>query len=225
MRLFVFLTICLFAFFADAYVVPTYRDLKPATQVMIEHQDFGTPIGASTGYYKAAGTAGPGNSSALVITSFLNSAAADVPRNITMTPSGSLGGGGGCTVAIVGTNFLGKAATENLVFANGQTTVATGNNAFKTVSSVTFPALCEGTGNYGTTVAIGVGTKLGLKNCMNNAGDWAWGKASGVYSATRATISVGSSTAVEQNTATFNESLTGSADMTGYFVQNFLCLP
>lgn len=210
----------MFTLTALAYVVPTQRDLKPATQVMLERQDFGTPVVTTTNYVKTT-YAGPTSAAAVVLTSF--TAQPDVPRNLTITPTGTTGDVESCAIVVAGTNILGRTISETFTFAADASTAQTGSKAFKTVTSVTWPASCE-SGGFAATWIIGVGEKIGLKRCMAIAGDWAWSSVGGAYETTRATIAA-SASAVESNTADFNGTMDGSARFLGTFVQNFACLP
>jgi hypothetical protein len=205
---------------ANAYVVPTNRDLKPASQVMLEKQDFGTPVAASATRL-SSGVAGPTSAAAATISSF--TLQPDVPRNIVITPGGTTGDVESCVITVSGTNYFGATITETFTFAADASTAQTGSKAFKTVSSVAFPASCE-SGGFAATWSVGVGEKIGLKRCMANAGDWVWSEVAGAYEATRATIAA-SASAVESNTADFNGTMNGSNRFLGFFVQNFACLP
>jgi len=204
----------------QAYVVPTYRDLKPATQVMLERQDFGTPVAASTAYVKAT-FAGNTTVTAVTLSSFL--AQPDVPRNLTITPGSTTADVASCSIVVSGTNFFGASISETFVFADNASTATVGAKAFKTVTSVVFPASCEDS-PYTATWTVGVGEKIGAKRCMAIAGDWAWSSVAGVYETTRATV-VADADEVEKNTADFNGTMDGSARFLGTFVQNFGCLP
>lgn len=217
----IFLTLIMFSTFAKAYVVPTFRDLKPATQQMVEKQDFGLLAASSTAYVKAADYAGPTSAATVTLSSF--NAQPDVPRNLVLTPGTSAGDLAACTVVINGTNYFGKAISENFVFAGGALTAATGAKAFKSVTSVVFPANCE-TGGFATTWSLGIGANIGLKNCIATDGDWMQSSVGGTYESTRATMAA-SATSVESNTATFNGTMNGSNRFLGYFMQNFACLP
>ncbi len=221
MKFFTLLFISLFLVMtADAYVVPVYRDLKPASQVMLERQDFGTPIVATTNRIKTT-YAGPTSAAALVLTSF--TAQPDVPRNLTITPTGTTGDVEACVITVAGTNYLDGVISETFTFVADASAAVVGNKAFKSVTSVSWPANCE-SGGFAATWIIGVGEKIGLKRCMANAGDWVWSEVAGVYETTRATIAA-SATAVESNTADFNGTMDASARFLGFFVQNFACLP
>jgi len=205
---------------AHAYVVPTQRDLKPATQVMLERQDFGTPVAASTAYVKAT-FAGNSTTTAVTLSSFL--AQPDVPRNLVITPGSTTADVAACDVVVNGTNFFGAAISETFSFAENASSATTGSKAFKTVTSVVFPANCEDS-PYTATWSIGIGEKIGLKRCMANAGDWVWSQVGGVYETTRATMAADTNE-VEKNTADFNGTMDGSARFLGFFIQNFACLP
>lgn len=205
---------------ATAYVVPTFRDIKPASQVMIERQDFGTPI-ATLATRIVTGTAGATSAAIATLSTF--SAQPDVPRNITIIPTGTTTDVESCVIVVNGTNYFGRAISENFTFAVDANTAQTGAKAFKTITSVVFPANCE-SGTFAATWNIGVGEKIGLKRCMANAGDWVWSQVAGAYESTRATIAA-SASAVESNTADFNGTMNGSNTFLGFFVQNFACLP
>ena len=220
MKAFLFFIATLFTVMVQAYVVPVYRDIKPASQVMLERQDFGTPI-ATIATRVLNGVAGPTSASALNVTSF--AAQPDVPRNLTVTPGGTTADVNACVITISGTNFLGKAITETFTFTAAQSTAVTGNKAFKTVTQVAFPADCE-QGTFAATWSVGVGEKIGLKRCMENAGGWFHSVAAGVKETTAATVTASASD-VSLNTADFNGSMNGSKQFIGYFVQNFACLP
>ena len=82
-----------------------------------------------------------------------------VPRNITATAGGTAGDIKAVQVTVVGTNFADEVITEVLpVFTVDTAGIVTGNKAFKTVTSISIPAMDEA----GVTVAVGFGEKLGL---------------------------------------------------------------
>lgn len=84
----------------------------------------------------------------------------DVPRNLTVTIGGTTADIAAGNVTITGTNVEGKTIIEELALADNQTGTITGNKAFKTVTSVQFPA-ADGTA---ATISVGVGSKLGLNH-------------------------------------------------------------
>lgn len=220
MRFLVSFFIMVSALPAFAYVVPTYRDLKPATQVMLEYQRISAPILADTDYVKAT-YAGSVTVTAVTLTSFNNQP--DVPRNITITPTGTTTDVEECTIVVNGTNFYGAAISENFAFAANASTATVGTKAFKTVTSVVWPAACE-SGGYAATWIIGVGDVLGLKSCMKQAGDVAWAVFDGAYETTRPTCTA-NATAVESNTCDINGTLNGAKNVDLYYIQNYRCKP
>lgn len=195
-------------------------DLKLPTQAMIEHQTVSGPILGSTYVLKNA-DAGNTSTAAASITSF--SAQPDVPRNIVITPGGTTADVAACTVVVAGTDFFGQSISEDFAFLANASTATTGSKAFKTVSSVTFPANCEDT-PFGASWSVGTGSKLGLKRCMDDAGHFLHASLAGVKEATAPTVAVGSTTAVSGNTATLNSALNGS-DVDLFFMQNYSCTP
>lgn len=203
---------------AYAYVVPTYRDLKPATQVMLEHQRVAAPILALTNRIKTT-YAGPTSAGAITLSSF--TAQPDVPRNITITPTGTTGDVETCVIVVSGTDFLNGAITDTISFAANDSTLVSGVKAFKTVSSIVWPADCE-SGGFAATWIVGVGDVLGLKNCMAQAGDLAWTVFDGVFEGTRASC-VADADEVSKNTCDINGTLNAAKNVDFYYVQNFAC--
>lgn len=84
----------------------------------------------------------------------------DVPRNLTITTGGTAADIAAGSVVITGTNIEGKVIAESFAMSDNLSGSVTGNLAFKTVSSVVFPA-ADGTG---ATISVGVGSKLGLNH-------------------------------------------------------------
>ena len=125
-----------------------------------------------------------------------------VPRNITATAGGTAGDIKAVQVSIAGTNYANEVITEVLpVFTVDTAGIVTGNKAFKTVTSISIPAM----DGAGATVAIGFGEKLGLpfklahdtvlKSYLDNA-----------LEGTAATVTV-STAAIESNTVDLNSAL------------------
>lgn len=190
----------------------------PSSQVVLEHEIITTPIVATTNYIKTT-YAGPTSAAALVLSSFTHQP--DVPRNITITPTGTTGDVESCVITVAGTDILGKAISEDLTFAANASTIQTGNKAFKTVSSVTWPANCE-SGGFGATWIIGVGSKLGVKRCTINAGALDHGVFNGATEATQGTFA-SSATVASLNTYTPNGTMDASKNVEVYYSQNFAC--
>ena len=190
----------------------------PAGQAVIETQNFGAPTAADTASIKSA-YAGNTSAAANTLTSFL--ANPDVPRNLVITPGGTTADVAACTVVVNGTDYKNSSISENFAFSANASTATTGAKAFKTVTSVVFPANCEDS-PFGATWSIGVGEKIGLKKCMDTAADWFHSSLDGTKEATAATITTSAST-LSLNTADFNGTMNGSAVFRGYFIQNFQC--
>lgn len=206
----------LFTLQAFAYVVPTYRDLKPATQAMLEYQRIATPVVANTTRLKSL----TASSSSVTTTISTFSAQPDVPRNITITTGGTTNDCKAANVTVSGKNFYNANITEAIAITDNQAGTSSGLKAFKSVSSVSIPAQ-DGSG---CTYAVGVGDVLGLKSCMKQAGDVAWAVYDGAYETTRPTC-VADADEVEKNTCDVNGTLNGSKNIDIYYVQNFACHP
>ena len=219
MKIILFFILLLCTIGLEAYVVPTQRDFKPASQVMLEKQDYTDLLAASATSLSTA-TAGNTSAAQVVLSSF--SAQPDSARNIVIGVGGTAADVASCDISVAGTNILGRAITETFSTTLNTSGDITGAKAFKTVSSVTFPAACEDS-PFGVTYNIGIGEKIGIKRCLNEAGAWAWSNVAGVYESTRATVVVDVDE-VEKNTADFNGTMNGSSDFIGYFIQNFRCL-
>lgn len=211
--LFLFL-LTMFTAEAFGYVVPVYRDLKPATQQMIEKQTIAAPLLAVDSRLKALTATSA--SVTTTISTFL--AQPDVPRNIVITTGGTTADCKLATVVVNGTNFFDVAISENFAIADNQAGATTGVKAFKTVTSVVIPAQ----DGAGCTYKVGTGAKLGLKACMATADHYFHTGFGGVKEATAATV-VASATAVENNTITLNSALDGSSNVIAFFAQNFAC--
>ncbi len=204
---------------ASAATKPYYQDIKLPTQQMVELQSFGAPIVADTNHVLSA-HAGPTSAATVTISTF--AAQPDVPRNLAITPGGTTGDVESCVVTVNGTNYFNRSISETFSFAANASTATVGAKAFKTVTSVVFPANCE-SGGFAATWSIGVGEKLGLKRCMADAGSWLQSSIDGVHESTLATV-VADADEIEKNTADFNGTMDGSAVFKGYFFQNFQCL-
>ncbi len=194
-------------------------DAKLPTQQMIEKQTFTNPAAAGTADVLSA-HAGATSAAVATVTSFV--AQPDVARNLVITPGGTTGDVEACTVVVAGTNYKDDAISENFAFLANASTATTGSKAFKTITSITFPANCE-SGSFAATWDVGYGEKLGLKNCMAQAGHILFSTVAGAKEATAPTMAA-SATAIESNTADFNGTMNGSNDFELFFIQNFRCL-
>jgi len=221
MKFLIILMVSFFSVFASAAPVKRLaQDVKLPTQGVIEQQDF-TNLLAASATRVLSGSAGATSAAIATITTF--AAQPDSPRNITVIPTGTTGDVEACVVVVNGTNIFDAAISENFTFLADASTAQTGNKAFKTVTSVVFPANCE-SGGFAATWNVGIGEKIGLKRCMAETGAFIQSSLNGVYEATRATLAF-SATAVEGNTADFSGTMNGTNDFKGYFVQNFGCFP
>jgi len=202
--------------FANGPWIRSFQDYKFPTQVAMEHDQWVNPAAASATLLKSG--AAISSTAATTITSF--AAQPDFARNITLTPTGTTANVAAGTAVVTGLNIFGKTISENFSISSTQSTATTGNKAFKSVSSVVFPQ-ASGTG---VTLSIGSGTKLGLRRCMAQTGDYDWSVYGGAYEATRGTIAA-NATAIESNTFIPNGSEDGANQVDMYYVQNFRCYP
>lgn len=219
MKKFVFLTLAtlLGTTQAFAYVHPEYRDLKLATQQMIEKQLILAPVAASTTRLLSA-NAGSTAGAPAEVTSFL--AQPDVARNLTVTTGGTTADVKASSVIVYGTDFFGASIMEVIAISDNLNGTATGTLAFQTVSKVILPAE---EGAFAASWSVGVGEKLGMKRCMDHIGNLVFATVGGTYEATRPTVVVGAS--VASNTADVNGTMNSSNDVELFFIQNFVCQP
>lgn len=207
---------------SEAFALPVARmarDLKLVTQQMIEKQSISVPVAASTARVKAgAGNPGDVGSGAVTITSF--DAQPDVPRSISITPFGTTADVAAGNVSVTGTDFHDNVITEEIPITANQSSTSFGNYAFKTVTSIRFPAEDS---PYGATWSVGVGTKLGLKRCMDGAGHFLHATFNNAYESTRPTVAA-HATSVSNNTIILNSALNGS-NVEAFFMQNYRCFP
>jgi hypothetical protein len=196
-----------------------WRDIKLPTQQVLERQTITNPIDADTNYVLET-HAGATSAAAATVTTFNNQP--DVPRNLTITPTGTTGDVESCVVTVTGTNIFNQTISETFSFSADASTATTGNKAFKTVTSAAWAANCE-SGGFGATWIIGVGAKLGLKRCMASAGDVIHAKFNGATESLGA--SAGNASAVESNTYTPSGTMDGAKSVVVDFIQNFACFP
>lgn len=217
---FVFGLIFCFAGFANAQSAQRFFQTirLPSAQTVLEHQVIPAPIVATTNYVLTT-NAGPTSAAALTVNSFAHQP--DVPRTITITPTGTTGDVESCAVVVTGTNILGKTISDTLTFAANASTAQTSIKAFKTVSSITWPANCE-SGGFAATWIVGVGSALGVQRCTKNAGAYAWSVFNGAYETTRGTFTSNASD-VSQNLFAPNGTPDGTKDVELYYSQNFAC--
>lgn len=204
---------------AFGYNRPLRYNLKLPSQAMLHKQTFPIPYVAHVDFVLET-HAGPTSAAVTTITSVTRQP--DVPRNLRVDPQGTTSDVESCVVTIAGTNIHDDAISEAFTFSANDSTEQVGTKAFKTVTSVSWAADCE-SGSFGATWRIGIGELLGLDRCMASAGDWVFSTYNGAYESTRATVAVGSSVAVETNTADFNGTMDHAKDFVGYYIENFRC--
>lgn len=205
---------------AEAAISRQPLDIKLPTQHVLERQVIVAPS-ASVGTVLATATGGNTSAAAVVLTTF--TAQPDVPRNITILAGTSTGDVAACDIVVAGTNFYGESITDTLTFTANLNTRIDGAKAFKTVTSVTFPASCEDA-PYAATWNIGTGEKLGLKNCLDYEGDFISSSVGGTFESTRASCTADADE-VEKNVCDFNGTMNGANTFRAFFVQNFRCHP
>lgn len=132
----------------------------------------------------------------------------DVARVVSATAGGTAGDIKAVRVTITGKNMADETITEVLpVFTVDTPGTVTGAKAFKTVDSISIPAM----DGAGATVSIGRGAALGLPYKLKYAGqvEKAW------FAGAAETISAQtvSATAVEGNTITTTTALDGAKDL------------
>jgi hypothetical protein len=219
MKLLSLVLVILFAIGVEAAPVQRlFQDVKLPTQKVIEHQSWAAPAAGNTTLLVTA-NAGPISAAAVVLSTF--SAQPDFARNLTVIADGTVSNDlNACVVTVSGLNINGHAITETFSFSLHTLATVTGNKAFKTVSSISWPASCEG-GGFSVKWWLGSGVKMGLKRCMANAGDVIKDLLDGA-SATVGTYAV-SASAVESNTNTLNTTPNASHNYDSYFMQNYQC--
>lgn len=219
MKNFILLALCLFTFDAQAAYKPYAQDPKWPSNKSIEYQLIENPAAASTGYYKIAQASS--STTETLVTSFLH--LVDVARNVTITSAGVATDLENCTITVSGKNMLGASITEDFSVTANTSVSATGSKAFKSLTSISIPAACQ-SGAAGATFSIGMGEKLGVSRCLDNAGDILFSLYNGAKEGTAPTMVIDNDE-VEKNTADFNGTMDGSADFVLYFMQNYRCIP
>lgn len=194
------------------------RNLKLPTQVIMEHQTWAGPRVATTNYVFT--TSSQASGVVLTKTSFAHQP--DFPRNVTITPTGTTGNNGTCSIVVTGTDFYGTTITETESNTATNSSAIVGVAAFNTVTSIAFPATCS-TGS-GVSWIAGVGSALGLNRCTDQAGRYVFSVFDGAFETTRGTLAATSST-ISANTFTPNGTMNGTKVVDLYYLQDFSCAP
>src|SRR6185312_17337342 len=126
--------------------------VQPGSAANLFRRSLGTPaLGTSTAVLAATSSAA-GSTVTAGITN------PDSPRNVTATPGGTTANVLAVQVVVNGTDIFGQPLTETLpAFTAGAATAVTGSKAFATITSIVIPTV-----GAATTVAVGLGSKLGL---------------------------------------------------------------
>jgi hypothetical protein len=144
------------------------------------------------------------------VTTFL--AQPDFARIISITPGGTTTDVAEGNITVTGTNIRDEVISENVAIAANATGAVYTTKAFKTVTSVAFPAQ----DGAGATFDIGVTDALGLDRCMDG-NNVILATMDGVYETTRPTVT-SHATDVSKNTIDPNTALNASKDLIAYFI-------
>jgi len=198
------------------------RDMKLATQQLLEKLTLTAPIDESTGSTRIAegllNGGGDGDGTGSTLTTFL--AQPDFARNLSVIPMGSTGDIAAGNVVITGTDYHGSTISETFAFTADQTAIVEGNKAFLTITSISFPAESA---PYDASWSVGVGNKFGLHRCMTSAGHLVQATFNAAKEGTDPTA-VADATTISNNTAEWSSQVDGS-DMELFYIQNFRCSP
>jgi hypothetical protein len=142
----------------------------------------------------------------------------DVPRNITVTLAGTTASIGAGNIVLTGTDWAGGPITENIAVTAATGGLLSGNKAFRTLTSLSYPA----TTGAGVTATVGYGSKLGLNLPNLSTGVVrVWAKpAAGQESNTETLIAPTASaldpTVVSNNTITVNGTMNSVIEYVAY---------
>lgn len=211
MKALIFILTVLFEVFAQAGFQRMSQNIKLPTQLMLEKQVVSAPITAAATTVINAHTAVVGGETYATF-----AAQPDVARNLTVTPGGTTANVLAGNVVISGTDIRGKSISETFAIIATQSVATTGSKAFKTVTSVVFPAA-----GASTTWSIGIGTKLGLNKCLASSGYYIKGLSDGA-DLTGSTVAADASN-ISGNTVIPNPAPNGSRVFNLIYIQNWVC--
>lgn len=209
-------TMALFTSTAHGAYKPNYQKNKFPSQWLLEKTSSDAPIAASTVNVLSVNEGSSTGATTPTVTSFL--AQPDVPRNLVITPSGTTADVAAGNVVVSGTDIHDNAISESFVFAANASTATTGSKAFKTISSVLFPAEDS---PFNAVWSIGVGAKLGLGGCLDGAGWYLKGLVDGV-DLTGSTVAADNDE-VSKNTVIPNPAPDAARDFDLMFFPNYKC--
>ncbi len=194
------------------------RDLKLATQQLMEKLSLSAP-NVNDSNAVLLDNQGDDDGTGATVSSFL--AQPDFSRNVSVIPVGSTGDVAAGIVVVTGTDEHGSTISESFTFLANATTAVEGSKAFKTITSIAFPAEDA---PYDALWAVGYGEKLGLHRCMAQAGHIIQATLGGAKEGTDPTMTADAST-ISNNTADLSSLLDGTSDVEVYYIQNFRCSP
>lgn len=195
-----------------------FQDVKLPTQKVVEAQAWTAPVASGTNIV-ITDSDGPSSAATVTISSF--AAQPDFPRTLIVKATASSVDLSTCAVVVNGTNYNGHVISETFNFAYQVLSAPVGSKAFKTVTSVVFPASCEQL-NFRTHWSVGVDNRLGLKRCMTNAGDDIKDLLDGAKAATLG-VYAADTDEVEKNTFLPNTAPNASHNYQSYFMQDYIC--
>ena len=209
-------------FTAESVMARRYQrprvDIKLPTQKLIEAQSWNNVLAANASTILNDNAGGTSAAAATVSSGF---GSLDYPRNLSITPGGTTADVAACVITVSGTDFNNDAMSEDFTFIANQTTIEVGAKAFRTVTSVAFPASCEDS-PFGATWDVGSGEILGASRCMAGAADWLIASVDNVKEGTAPTVLANTST-IESNTIDFNTAFDGAKDYKFFFIQSYGC--
>ena len=189
------------------------RDMKLASQKLIEHLDLSGPV--ATDENRVVDNQSGSASDSTTVTSF--AAQPDVCRVLTVTAGGTAADIATGNITVSGFNALGESISENFATTANTAETITGTKAFCTVSSVVIPQQDGADARF----SLGINDSLGAHRCMENAGGLLHASFGGVKEGTAPTVFTDADE-VEKNLFDLNSALDGS-DVDVFFIQNYAC--
>lgn len=199
------------------------RDLKLATQQLLEKETFLRPISQQSNYILS--TEATSSSAETDITTFDNQP--DVCRALNILPGGTTADVPSGNILIDGADANGNPIQEIFTLSANQSTIEVGTKAFCSVSAVKFPVQDGASATYD----VGISNKLGLDRCMDSKhhvikvifnGD-------STVQADQSVVAGGTivhdATSVAKNLVDPESPLDNGKDVEVFFIQNFRCLP
>lgn len=190
------------------------QDIKLPSQKILEYEIISNAATADVDGI-LVDHAGATAAAAVTVSTFLDQP--DVPRNITVTPTGTTADVAAGNVVVHGLDARGNVISESLAFLANASTATVGAKAFSLVTSIVFPAEDS---PFGATWDVGWGDKLGLSKCLDSAAF----VIKAFITATAETVTVTSdATVLSSNGFTPTNVPNGTRDYEILYVQNFRC--